>query len=235
MKKVVQNLHVFPFFMGFVNVYLLETPDGLLLVDTGVSAAQMQRVTDDIQAAGHDLSELKHIFITHAHPDHTGGLRDLQKRLPATTQTYAHAHEARVIRGEAPILKARPEDVGMVSRLMLRFMPDDLPETARVDVEVSDGDTIADMVQVVALPGHSPGHCGLWWEQARILIGGDVVMHAPWGLVKPLAPATPDMPTAKQSIQKVAQMQPEMVCICHGAPIKAAASVMRDYAARVAG
>ena len=132
-----------------------------------------------------------------------------------------HQIEAPIARGDTPMVNAKTDNLSPVYKLMAKVMPSKNPFPARVDVEVKEGDCIGSYFEVVELPGHSYGQSGLWWPEKRLLIGGDVMMYLPiFGLTKPLRPATPDMPLAIQSIQKVAGMQVETLALGHGKPIK---------------
>lgn len=223
MRQIIDKIYIFPFMGGFMNMYMAETPDGLLIVDAGLSAAMVQRAMDDLVKSGRKLEEVRYIFVTHAHPDHINGLAHLQKLTNA--QTLAHPRESLVIRGEKPWLFAAPETLGLFSRLMLPAMKSQRPAPpARVDTEVKEGDTVAGMFQVIELPGHAYGQIGLWWPEHKLLIGGDVMMHFPWGLTGPIPPATPDMAEAKRSIKKVAEMGVETLGLGHGQPIVGSAS-----------
>jgi hydroxyacylglutathione hydrolase len=236
MRQIIDKVHVFPFFGSFLNIYLVETPEGLLLVDTGTSGGQMDKIASDLQKSGRSINDIRHIFITHAHPDHIGGLNHLQKIVSPTTATYAHRRESVIIRGEATPIMANPKDLRGLGRLMRMGMPETRFTPSRVDVEVKEGDMIAGMFRVIEFPGHAYGQCGLWWEEKRLLIGGDVMARLPWGLDKPLAAATPDMPMAVESIKKAASMNVSILCIGHG-PIMTenTAARMQTFASRVKG
>jgi glyoxylase-like metal-dependent hydrolase (beta-lactamase superfamily II) len=69
-------MNVHPLTLGFVQAYLIETPDGLFLVDCGMPGREKK-----IQAAMQRLGrqDLKLIFITHAHADHTGSAAALKR------------------------------------------------------------------------------------------------------------------------------------------------------------
>jgi glyoxylase-like metal-dependent hydrolase (beta-lactamase superfamily II) len=234
MRQITEQVHIFPFFGSFLNIYLVETPEGLLLVDTGLSSSQIDRIASELKRSGRSLNDIRHIFITHAHNDHIGGLHYLQKQLPATTRTYAHRREAAIIRGEAPMIFAHPKDLKGLPRLLRVLMPEMRVTPSRVDGEVKEGDLIGGMLRVVEFPGHAYGQCGLWWEEKRLLIGGDVMARFPWGLGKPMSVATPDMSMAVQSIKKAADMNVDVLCLGHGAPILGNASTkMKAFAARL--
>jgi glyoxylase-like metal-dependent hydrolase (beta-lactamase superfamily II) len=63
-------------FSNFINVLLLENDDGWTLVDTGV-AGSVGRIEEALASLGSGPRDLKRIFITHQHDDHTGGLKGL--------------------------------------------------------------------------------------------------------------------------------------------------------------
>jgi len=108
---------------------------------------------------------------------------------------------------------------------------------ARVDREVNDGDVLDEIqpgATVVHLPGHSHGHIGLLLPQAGVLIGGDVLMRLPWGLVLPLRPASPDWASVKDSIRKAAGLPFRHLLLGHGAPLlHTAKEAVQAFAARL--
>lgn len=70
--------------LGAVNVFLIDAPDGLVLVDIGVPK-KADAILSAIQSIGKRPSELKHIILTHAHPDHIGSAAALVKAMGAET------------------------------------------------------------------------------------------------------------------------------------------------------
>ena len=72
------------------NCSLLETPDGLIMIDCGISRKEILRRSKELNV---NLSELVAIFITHEHTDHVAGLSVVSKTFDvpvfATTGTAA--------------------------------------------------------------------------------------------------------------------------------------------------
>lgn len=73
--KLMDSLHIIP---GLVNTYLLETAGGLTLIDTGFPR-DTAKIIRGIIASGRPPRDVRHILITHAHPDHIGGAAALRE------------------------------------------------------------------------------------------------------------------------------------------------------------
>ncbi len=60
-----------------VCAFLLDTGEGLILIDTGLCPETNYLVIDRIWRTGHDPKDIKKIFCTHYHGDHTCNVRTL--------------------------------------------------------------------------------------------------------------------------------------------------------------
>lgn len=82
---------------AYVHAYLLETPDGLILIDT-LFDTDGKRILQLLEKNGHAVGDLKHIIMTHAHRSHLGGLALLKDLSGATV--YSHEWEADLVSGD---------------------------------------------------------------------------------------------------------------------------------------
>lgn len=62
-----------------VAVFLIDTGDGLILIDTGLCVETFYLVIDRIWRSGHDPKDIKKIFLTHWHGDHSCCARYLKE------------------------------------------------------------------------------------------------------------------------------------------------------------
>ncbi len=129
----------------YVFVYLIEA-ESCYLIDSGVYGSEKQ-IARYMNAIGRDISEVKAVFLTHAHPDHIGTAEWFQKH--AGCKIYASQGE-----------RAWIEDIDLQYRE--RPIPNFYKlagKSAAVDVTVRDGDIISLEdglnIQVISTPGHS--------------------------------------------------------------------------------
>ena len=64
--------------IAFVGCYLIDTGDGLVLIDTAFHES-VYLVVDAIYRLGYKIEDLKAIFLSHLHFDHANGARALQE------------------------------------------------------------------------------------------------------------------------------------------------------------
>ena len=215
MKQILRGLHTFTS-LQLGRVYLIEDADGYTLIDTGI-AASAPRIVKEMAASKRKLADIKRIVITHAHYDHIGGLVRLKELTGA--QVIAHPLEKNVIQGEMTEERPRRESLSPIGKLM--WKPGQIWPAVEVGREVNDGDSLTDVMgglQVIHAPGHAPGQIALWQPDWRVLICGDAMLNLP-SLSLPIEAYTVDMAQAKQTIQKLAKLNPAIVCFGHGPPI----------------
>lgn len=158
MKQLTKTLYGILTTANFINSYLLDSGDGLVVIDTGTSAKHIGLLEKGLSARGWSLADVKHILITHCHYDHIGGLAYLQTKTDAPT--YAHAGDIPAIRGDEPPAFPSADDFGRVNRYILRMIQKRKFPTGRVDNTLSDGqvlEAIYPQLTVIHLPGHSHG------------------------------------------------------------------------------
>ncbi len=148
--------------------YVIETTDGLVLVDSGLDA-DAGPLRAQIAELGLDWKRIRAILLTHAHGDHTGGAAAL--RAATRAKIYAGAGDADVLRAGGP----REAFYSTFS------MPDRSPHPTPIDVELHGGETISvgDVrITAIAAPGHTPGSICYLLERGglRALFAGDVIM-----------------------------------------------------------
>lgn len=226
MRSILPGLYTFSH-LTVGRAYLIEDPDGLTLIDASIPASA-SKILNQIESMGRKPTDVKRILITHAHFDHHGNLPLLKQATGA--QILASALEKPTIEGKQSVPRPDPAQLTGVWKF-IRIPESSLPPVA-VDRVIEDGDMIEAFggLQAVFTPGHAPGHMAYWQPQKRVLFCGDVIFHMT-GLTLPFAMATVDMHQNKKSVQRIAQLNPEIVCFGHGNPLtQDAAHALRTFA-----
>ncbi|MGY2896285.1 MBL fold metallo-hydrolase [Deinococcus sp. UYEF24] len=209
---------------------ILDDAQGATLVDTGVPGMEGD-ILVALEALGFGWSDVKRVILTHHDLDHIGSLPAVVAASGA--EVLALEAEAPYIQGDKPGQKTpTPEMVASLPTEMkaLFAIPANAPVTRMLhDNEVLD---IAGGVKVVATPGHTVGHLSLYVVQDGVLVTGDALVSAEGQLKGPMERATPDMPEALRSVQKLAQLPATTVLTYHGGVVDHAAAIQL---ARVAG
>ena len=154
------------------NVFLLNSQDGFYLIDSGIfkETDKLIRLLDE---NGFLMEKLKMIILTHCHCDHIGGVAELVRCSGA--KVAAHFEDMPFILQEAVIPGPYNKMMVYEQRVMKQFNCN----IKHVDIALKDGDIldIAGGLQVIHVPGHTPGSIALYQGQKRIMFFGDVIRN----------------------------------------------------------
>ena len=162
----------------FMCQYVVAGRDRSVLVDTGLADTPAAVIDPYLSRAG---LEPDFVLISHADNDHVGGNRAFRDAHPEAVFA-CHELDRRWVESNEALVR---ENYGwhaaygfpsMDAAELLASMSGDSP----VDVGLSGRETIrvaaGRVVEVLHLPGHTPGHIGLWDEHTRAAIIIDAVL-----------------------------------------------------------
>jgi glyoxylase-like metal-dependent hydrolase (beta-lactamase superfamily II) len=216
--QITPGLHLVDGMGQVVNAYVWQRPDGgLTLIDAGMPG-DAPKILAFLDKLG--LARLDRIIATHGDIDHIGGLAAVQAATGAAV--VCHAVEKAVVEGrqrrvmgDSLLARAYGPLFDFVTRTFLRYRPVD-----QVDELVLDKQMLVEGLQVIHVPGHTPGQIALFDPQRGILIAADALNNRKDKLGLPPAIATPHMDVAKDSVRKLAVLKGvQIVCFGHGLPI----------------
>jgi hydroxyacylglutathione hydrolase len=202
-----------------INVYLM----GDVLIDAATRHAGRRILR---QLSGRKVSAHA---LTHAHPDHQGASKQVCEALGIPL--WCHSLDAEAME-QGTIQEKQPDHP--MNRLIARTMLGPPHPVAR---RLEEGDVVAGF-EVLHVPGHSAGHVAYWRESDRVLVLGDVFTNIDTltgvpGLHEPKSYFTPDPARNRDSMRRLAALEPSLVCFGHGRPLRDPAK-LSAFAAKLA-
>lgn len=184
-----------------INVYLAED----VLIDAG-RRWDRGRVFAEL-----DGREISMVALTHVHPDHQGVAKDVceARGVPLA----CHADDVDAMEGRRPVAATSNPGAKAFARMW-----EGPPH--RVDRVLREGDEVAGF-RVVHAPGHAPGEVIFFRDSDRVAICGDVIRNMSYatalpGLKEPPRIFTYDPARNRDSIRKLAGLEPSMILPGHG-------------------
>jgi glyoxylase-like metal-dependent hydrolase (beta-lactamase superfamily II)/predicted ester cyclase len=210
-----------------MNVYLIEDDGGVTVFDAGIAD-----MTAAVASAAARLGGIKRVVLGHADADHRGAAPGLQ------APVYCHPAEREAAESPEPYrpyfdrskLDVRGRTV--LWRLLTTWDGGAVPIAGTVD----EGDEIAGF-KVVNLPGHAPGLIGLFRESDRLALVSDTVytLDPQSGRKEPAHVPHPafnqDTEQARESIRKLAALDPTSVWAGHADPVTGDVNAQLERAA----
>lgn len=191
------------------NSFLVREDDGFTVVDTnmGGSAAGIIKAAEQLGAP------IRRITLTHAHIDHVGSLDALSQLLPEVEVSIS-ARDARFMAGDMSLDPDEPQDKLRGGYQVCATTPSRL---------LKPGDFVGSL-EVIASPGHTPGHIAFFDHRDGTLLAGDAFSTqagiSTAGTLRLLFPfpamATWHKPTGIASAEALTVFKPSRLAVGHG-------------------
>jgi glyoxylase-like metal-dependent hydrolase (beta-lactamase superfamily II) len=184
-----------------------------------------------LAAAGRLGRPIVRIALTHAHGDHIGSLDELARQLP-NAEVSISARDARLLAGDKTLDPGEPADK------LRGSYPGAKTKPSRT---LTPGDRVGSL-EVIAAPGHTPGHVAFLDTRDRTLYCGDA--YTTWGGVVATTAATNlrfplatmgtwHRPTEIETARALRALDPARLAPGHGKVVEAPGAAMDQAIARV--
>lgn len=225
-EKVAENIYRA---RGFGNTFLITTPEGNVVIDTSL-APNAPRHLKLLKAVS--TAPVKYILLTHAHQDHTGGVRLWREPGTEVIAQREHAEFVHYLKRLEPAMSARA-----AAQFGLR-----LPAAAAEPWAGNYGAQLQTTMlfdqsyefrlggltfRLLHTPGETPDHMTVFIPELKAVFTGDNYYESFPNLYT--LRGTPPRPALAyvRSLNRVLDLAPELMCPSHGPPVKGAAEVRR--------
>ncbi|MEV8451625.1 MBL fold metallo-hydrolase [Streptomyces sp. NPDC052095] len=168
LKKVAEGVLIHQSALLENNTVVVQGTDGVLLVDSGITGAEMTCLADDLRELDRPVVAG---FSTHPDWDHVLWHAELGEA-PRYGTARCAAFMQDVLSDadwKARVAEGLPPEIAEDTPLALYGLITGLPaETVRLPWDGPE-------VRIIEHPGHAPGHAALLIEERRVLIAGDML------------------------------------------------------------
>lgn len=211
-----------------VNCYLIKTVDGLTLVDAGLPGTR-RPLHALLEHLGARESDIDAVILTHGHFDHVGVASSIRAHgatvlvHSADARLARHPYSYRPASPRVPYLLSHPRGIPVIARMAAHGALG----VRGVDAlgRIHHGQPVDAPGAPTALwtPGHTAGHCAVFFEDQGILLSGDalVTLDPYTGEAGPqiiARAATADTARALASLDTLAETSAQLVLPGHGVP-----------------
>lgn len=226
--KIKENIYILelpninPQSNDFVYPTVIKDGSNLTLIDTGYPK-QIEYIKSALEKDGLDINNIKTIILTHQDIDHIGNVKDILNLVP-DIEIISYNEEADYINGNKTPCKVEymernldkmDEKGKKFYHLFKTFFENN---KINVDKVVKNGDVISkgEDMQVIATPGHTPGHMCLYIEKYKLLIAGDLLLLKDGNITICPKELNYNNDMYLQSVNKIRDLELEMIICFHG-------------------
>ena len=230
---------------AFVNTYLIIDKE-LLLIDAGPwNKNYRDTLSFALNQLGFSIRDISRIIYTHAHPDHMGGVIEVNGQYELSHSIYWEAQEQVKQYGQyINLLKSLSREI-FSKHLFLHPLERDIYFTVADsywnptfgEIEIKHGlhegeiiDTGKLKLEIVFTPGHSPWDISLWEENKTMLFSGDFLLKRSTTLTGGLNGLGSDLKVYESSLKKIKKylLKAKFVFPSHGPSITSCSNLADD-------
>lgn len=210
-----------------IHPVVLIGDSDVVLVDCGY-AQFLPLLEKELINQGIDPKSITKVYITHHDDDHMGGLKAFKEKYPDVL-VVTSVIEAEFVSGQKKSLRL------LQAEEVLKSLPDEHKkfgiefceslrnvQSVDVDIKVNAGDVLnwAGGCEIIATPGHMPGHTSLYLRAFNAVITGDAAVVQNDELVVANPQYTLDLELATESLEKLKNLQADVYYAYHGGVFK---------------
>ena len=217
-----------------IGSYVVETEDGIALFDCG-PATTIPHLKAGLAERGLDLTDVRHLLLSHIHLDHAGGAGTLVRQNPWLQVHVSEVGAPHVVDPSRLEASARRLYGSAFDELWGELAP--VPEE---NVHVAGDDVVG--LACFPTPGHAWHHVSYLHEDGTLYAGDAAGVRIPPGrfVMPPCPPPEFDLEAWEQSLEEIERRAPGRLALVHFGPVDdvqehlaALRETLRSWAGRV--
>ena len=216
-------------------VFVIRDQDEVAIIDTGTALSAIY-VMDALQRLDIQPQQVRYILPTHVHLDHAGGAAPLSRQLPQAT-VIVHPFGLKHLIDPTKLIQGSLAVYG--KQMMETVIGTIEPLAAAKSKEAEDGMRLAlgrRHIQLLFSPGHAKHHYSIWDEASGCYFAGDIAGNSYREMDKGdqhlmflcSAPTQYDPATWHASLDQIAALNPQRICLCHYGVLTNVAQALAD-------
>jgi cyclase len=192
-----------------VNAGIIQTPESIIFIDSGMSAYSGAFLYDFAKERMKGDEDL-YLILTHKDTDHCFGMNEMKKH---GAIVIAHEHTAEIIFEESNISNNR------IAKMIKRTYTQEVlgeavlsrpDQTINMDTVLNLGDEI----HLLSVPGHTPGDIAVYHPRSKVLFAGDAILE---GMDPYVRPDSISIKTWIKNLERLKKLDIEWILPGHGA------------------
>jgi|TARA_Y100000817_G_scaffold314177_1_gene312175 glyoxylase-like metal-dependent hydrolase (beta-lactamase superfamily II) len=214
----------------FIAPYLIKADEGYIIVDVGPTCG-IPELERQLKVLGVNKNNLKYVFLTHIHLDHSGGLGTLLRNFPDTKVVVHRRGAPHLIDPEKVLWQSSVDTLGWVAEMYEK--PEPVKEECIVPLNDKTFEIKVNNLEFswVETPGHASHHFSFMLENKKIMFCGDAVgMYInSLNILVPTTPLPYRMDSGIASIKQMMELKPDHLAFAHHAMRESAMSLMEQH------
>ena len=223
--KINETVYLFEKIKGANSYLYISDNNEISIIDAGMPG-NTSKILSQISEMGITPEKIKYIILTHADIDHMGSVADLKKATGALVAihekeiSYLLGKKQRKLEGLIGRL------IGLILGILFKFIK---TQYIAPDITLKEGDFIGGL-KVIFCPGHTEGSISLYNAES-VLFSGDAIITDKHSNIKGFKNrSASDTFEAAQAINKIKQLNFEVLLPGHGSPVlKNASDKLKEY------
>ena len=194
-----------------IACFLIKSSKGLVMIETGPSTSY-KIISQELNNLGYNIKDVKHVFITHIHLDHSGGAWKFAEN---GAKIYVHPNGAKHLKNPQKLIESATKIYGNKMDFLwgkIKKINKKKIQTVEHKEKIIIGDTI---IKSLHTPGHAEHHIA--WKINDEIFAGDVAGAKIFD--GPVIPACPppeiDIEKWENSIDIIIKENPKCLYLTH--------------------